>query len=380
MRQRIVHVCSAHPVDDGRVFQRACKAGAESGFEVHLIGVATKSHPAGQSKFVDGVHVHALPAIASSLKRMRRRNDVARMAADLRPDIWQVHEPELLKPCLSFAGETPLIFDAHEDFTQVLLDREYLPKLVRPILRFLWDHAERKMMRSVDTVVAATDHVAKRYHMLGVPTITIANYPDLTDHGKIEHVDRDPKLAIFSGSLAENRGILESIEAIAILKKKGVDASLKIAGRASPGFFSMMHAAVTQHDVADRVTIEGEFLRLDGLRDAKKAAIGLVPHRPYGNNLAAWPVKMFDYMALGLPIIYTNLPSHREIMNGTDAGLEVSCKPSDIAQAIESLVLQPAEALRLGSNGILATRTTFNWANEKMRLIGAYQYVLENRR
>lgn len=367
-------------MDDGRVFQRACKAGAESGFEVHLIGVATKSHPAGQSKFVDGVHVHALPAIASSLKRMRRRNDVARMAADLRPDIWQVHEPELLKPCLSFAGETPLIFDAHEDFTQVLLDREYLPKLVRPILRFLWDHAERKMMRSVDTVVAATDHVAKRYHMLGVPTITIANYPDLTDHGKIEHVDRDPKLAIFSGSLAENRGILESIEAIAILKKKGVDASLKIAGRASPGFFSMMHAAVTQHDVADRVTIEGEFLRLDGLRDAKKAAIGLVPHRPYGNNLAAWPVKMFDYMALGLPIIYTNLPSHREIMNGTDAGLEVSCKPSDIAQAIESLVLQPAEALRLGSNGILATRTTFNWANEKMRLIGAYQYVLENRR
>jgi hypothetical protein len=102
---RICHVCSAHPVDDGRVFHRACVSLAEAGFDTHLIATSPGEAPYE----LKGVTVHPLPKAASQRERFRRRKQVAKTAADLRPDLYHVHEPELVGAVLARAGKTPVV-------------------------------------------------------------------------------------------------------------------------------------------------------------------------------------------------------------------------------------------------------------------------------
>ncbi|HZE76788.1 MAG TPA: glycosyltransferase family 4 protein [Gemmatimonadales bacterium] len=71
----------------------------------------------------------------------------------------------------------------------------------------------------------------------------------------------------------------------------------------------------------------------------------LVSPRRYGDNL---PLKVFGYLAAGRPIVATDLPAHRAVLDETRAVLtEVS--PGALAQAIVKLLAHPDEAARLAT-------------------------------
>ncbi len=74
-----------------------------------------------------GVFVHPLPESGSRWDRFARRFEVARMAADLKPDLFHVHEPELLGGVIARAQSKPVIYDVHESYLDVLQEREWVP-------------------------------------------------------------------------------------------------------------------------------------------------------------------------------------------------------------------------------------------------------------
>jgi|GEM_PF-4299936 len=113
---RVCHVCSGHSEDDGRVFHRECVTLAEAGYEVHLIARSAR-HEAHSNR---AVSIHPLPDPKSRQERLARRWSVARMAASLCPDLYHVHEPELIGPVLAVAGPHPVIWDVHESYLDVL--------------------------------------------------------------------------------------------------------------------------------------------------------------------------------------------------------------------------------------------------------------------
>ena len=111
----------------------------------------------------------------------------------------------------------------------------------------------------------------------------------------------------------------------------------------------------------------------------KNASVGLVPHLPYGNNLSAWPVKMFEFMASGLPLVYSDLPSHREIVGDRSVGIAVDpTNPETIANAIEFLVLHPDSAKRMGENARMAIKQRLNWESESKKLLSLYEEILSD--
>lgn len=377
MAKRVVQVCSAHPSDDGRVFQRTCRALAEAGYEVHLIA----TDPAPQAYERHGVTIHPLEHVISSRERIRRRHQVARMAAELRPDILHVHEPELLGPVIKSSGQTPVIFDAHELYVEVLLDREWLPRWIRPVARAAWDVYERWLLRQCVAVFAATEGVAARYRPLHPRTIVLANFPDLREHLAMPAPARSGRDCVFSGTLSENRGLFEMLDAFRLLADRGVAATLHIAGKGSAELMQRLDDRVEMLDLRDRVRVSGPFAREDGTRMANEASIGMVPHLPYGNNLVAWPVKMLDYLALGLPLVYSNLPCHIELLAGAEVGNAVEPTPTQIADAVQKLVEDPALAARLSANAREVAASRLNWGVEKQKLLDLYQIVapLEHR-
>jgi len=116
-------------------------------------------------------------------------------------------------------------------------------------------------------------------------------------------------------------------------------------------------------------------------RNGVKAALnesvaGLVTLHPIINYLDALPVKMFEYMAAGLPVIASNFPLWKKIIENNQCGLCVDpLDPRAIAKAIQYLVAHPIEAEQMGRNGQRAVQEKYNWDIEERKLLSFYQRV-----
>jgi len=227
--RRVCHVCSGHSADDGRVFHRGCVSLAAAGYDVHLIarGKGTKAYEER------GVTIHPLPEWHSRRERLSHRSRVAELAIGLRADLYHVHEPELLGPVIARAGTRPVVWDVHESYLHVLMDRKWIPRAARPLARFAWDMRERRLLRRCAAVVAATERVARRYEALHGNVVTVANYPDLADMAGLPPVSRDGKTSVYAGTIVPNRGLVQLFAALAGLKQRGIALRLDLAGKGS---------------------------------------------------------------------------------------------------------------------------------------------------
>ena len=97
-------------------------------------------------------------------------------------------------------------------------------------------------------------------------------------------------------------------------------------------------------------------------RTLSAAKAGLVLFHPEPNHVEAQPNKLFEYMAAGLPVIASDFPLWREIIEETKCGLLVDpMDASAIAEAIEWLVTHGEEATEMGLSGQRAVRAELNW-------------------
>jgi glycosyltransferase involved in cell wall biosynthesis len=120
------------------------------------------------------------------------------------------------------------------------------------------------------------------------------------------------------------------------------------------------------------------FLDRDRVRQVlSRSLAGLVLLHPIINYLDALPVKMFEYMCAGIPVIASDFPLWREIIQGNNCGLLVDpLEPTAIAKAIDYLVENPREAQRMGENGRKAVEARYNWESEEKKLLRFYDKIL----
>jgi glycosyltransferase involved in cell wall biosynthesis len=110
------------------------------------------------------------------------------------------------------------------------------------------------------------------------------------------------------------------------------------------------------------------------------ADVGLVLLQPLPRYVAAVPVKLFEYMGSGLPVIANNFPAIIDIVNGANCGALVSpnTSPDDIASIIQDWWEHPDVPRNLGLNGRNAVLQQFHWEKDIDQLIQLY-YSLTSR-
>src|SRR5699024_5366883 len=87
--------------------------------------------------------------------------------------------------------------------------------------------------------------------------------------------------------------------------------------------------------------------------------------------------KFFEYMSAGLPIICSDFPLWKDFMAHYECGIAVDPdKPTEIANAIHYLQMNPDEAIRMGANGKKAVIEKLNWHHEEKKLIHWYNDLL----
>ena len=109
------------------------------------------------------------------------------------------------------------------------------------------------------------------------------------------------------------------------------------------------------------------------------AKVGMVSLHPTANHIHSQPIKLFEYMAAGIPVIASDFPLWRTIVEGCHCGILVDpMDPGAISRAICTLLDHPEEASRMGENGRKACRDTYNWDREEGQLLNCYSTIIEH--
>lgn len=101
-----------------------------------------------------------------------------------------------------------------------------------------------------------------------------------------------------------------------------------------------------------------------------KGSIGIIVPHPIERYKTNYPVKLFEYMAAGMPVIASAEGESATFVREGDAGIVVDpLKPQEIAKAIVALVTNPEGAAVMGSRGRKLIFEKYNWEAESQRLI-----------
>jgi len=110
-----------------------------------------------------------------------------------------------------------------------------------------------------------------------------------------------------------------------------------------------------------------------------RARAGLVLFQPLPNNVAGRPNKLFEYMSAGIPVIASDYPGWRAIVDGARCGLLVDPQsPGAIADAMQWILDHPDEAEAMGRRGYEAIRDRYSWDREAEKLMALYSKLGAN--
>ncbi|MHB8132775.1 MAG: glycosyltransferase [Anaerolineaceae bacterium] len=376
MKIIVCHVCSAHPADDGRVFERDCVSLTKIGYEVHLI--AKSSHEI--SYINKGVFIHPCPKIRNRFERFLNIPKIANMARKINADIYHVHEPELLGAIICISKKKPVIWDVHEPFLDYLDVKYWIPKFLRSPSKFFWDVLERNLVKRSAAVIAVVDSIAVRYKRFHKKVVILRNFPNLEVNEYNSQIKGNIQSLVFTGTISPNRGLLEIIQALGLLKKKGVRINLNIAGNPiNSKFILELLQAAKKNGVEDQIIYYGVLTKEDSIALQRKSTIGMCISNDSLYPVQGYPVKMFEFMQAEIPIIYSNFPSFFEIAGKSNCGIGIEPKNIfQLADAIEYLINNPEYARQLGKNGKLAIKNSFNWEKEFIKLKLLYFELVGN--
>jgi len=371
-RAKICVLTSVHIPFDGRIFHREARSLARAGYDVVLIARHDKEET------VDGVRVAPLPEPKNRLHRMTSVLwRLYRLAVREDADVYHFHDPELMIVGLLLKRRgKKVIWDVHEHYPNAILDKYYLARPLRRVISKSFDLFERTVVRCFDYVIYTTPFVGARYEKMKVRTGRIENYPSGRPAATFA---RDPQeRIIYLGGMSPTRGLVEVVEAFALVAREYPKWELYLVGSCRPASFEQ-----ELRELAARRGIEANVKFIAWVPYEEKehlslqASMGVITYLPYSNNVSCLPNKLFDYMLVGLPVIASDFPLYREIVAPAACGLLVDpSKPAEIARAMVYLIEHPQEARQMGENGQKAVLEEYNWEKESERLLAIYDAVL----
>jgi glycosyltransferase involved in cell wall biosynthesis len=370
--KKVCMLSSVHSAFDVRIYEKEAKSLVEAGYDVAIVA------PDGKNGKSDAVEIVRVRRQDNRLQRMTRGIwEVYRKAKEIDAEVYHFHDPELIPVglLLKICGKQ-VIYDVHEDVPRDILAKTWISPILRKpaatgagLVHFL-------SALLFDRIIAATPVIASRFPSNKV--LTVQNFPRLEQSDKIppSYADRGPFVA-YIGGISRQRGAQEMIQAMSMLRGFP-DARLLLAGefekfdlerelRGLPGF--------------ERVDYRGWLTRIE-VRDLLSISkSGLVLLHPFQMYMEAQPIKLFEYMAAGIPVIASDFPLWRAIVGETGCGLLVDPQnPRDIARAIEWILGHPEEAEQMGQRGAAAVRSKYNWEAESEKLLKLYSNLMNGRK
>lgn len=359
----VVHLSTVHDRDDVRIFHKQCKSLAASGYQVSLL--VADGLGAQIRDRVTVIDLGRRPA--GRLGRMLLLPWRAlRAVRKIKPSVLHFHDPELLPIAWILATfGTTVVYDVHEDVPQQILAKYWIPAPFRPAVSWLFTRFEAHVARRLRGVVVANPPNLARFAALGCDAVCVNNYPLLEEFSEPVAGEQQAQTIVYVGGLTRVRGIVQLVQAMALMPK----VQLLLCGRFSS---DGAEAACRALPGWQQISYLGQLDRHGIQAVLARSQVGLVTLLPEPNYLVALPVKMFEYMAAGLPVVASNIPLWMDILNEHQCGVGVDpSDPAAIANAVLDF-LQRQDRAVMGQRGRAAVLSRFNWQHELKILLALY--------
>jgi glycosyltransferase involved in cell wall biosynthesis len=199
--------------------------------------------------------------------------------------------------------------------------------------------------------------------LCGLPADRVVVVTNGTDSGRIvpAPLPAEPTVALVSGA-APGRGIELLLEAMEQVRQAVPEAVLRLA-LSSTGPASASYRADLAARLGQRRWVNLEDVPYAGLGAFLAGAwVMVVPHPPGEYYDASTPVKLFDALASGRPVVVTPRLETRRIIEEADAGVVASDDADGLAEAIAGLLGDPDRSATLGANGRQAAEERYDWS------------------
>jgi glycosyltransferase involved in cell wall biosynthesis len=254
---------------------------------------------------------------------------------------------------------TRMLYDSHEYYTEV-------PELVgRPAVKKVWEKLEGLIFPKLKTVCTVNTSIANIYHeKYGVDVKVIRNLPPANrpdpQPGNLPDFLLSKPLLIYQGAVNIGRGLEQMVEAMSQLPEFG----LIIAGDGD--IRGNLQARIEKLGLDGRIWLPGMVPFENLAWFTRQAVLGLSIEQDIGLNYHyALPNKLFDYMQAGVPVLASDLPEIRRVVEEAGFGRIIDhFEPSYLASVIREMVSERSQ-MEEWKNNALAAFGRYTWETQE---------------
>jgi glycosyltransferase involved in cell wall biosynthesis len=301
----------------------------------------------------------------------------------IKPDIVHIHNPPdtlaFVTSLVCSIKNIPVVYDIHDGSREVINAAEFNPvlKLIAGKVGFFFEQQTIKrssgivtVSESLKTLLLETRKVFRKHK----PLFVVMRNVDESSKLLMQRKSLEEQNYIFySGTLySKFIGIEFLIDCLEDLLKEG-QTELYIAGEGP--YRKSLEKYINNKKVHESVKLLGHVRKNDVVDLIARAKLTAIPYERNSLTEIALPNKLFEYMALGKPIVYPDLPGFREVLGDDNGGKYNPDDKKDLSMIVEKMLNSKKLRESVGEkNRELLGKTTFE--SEFSKLLALYRQIL----
>ncbi len=287
-------------------------------------------------------------------------------------DVFHAHDLDALWPCAKAAKRLnkPLIYDSHEFWT------EQSSLVNRPLIQGIWRRLEQHLVpqthRMITVSQAIADSLSQKYP--DAPSVTVLRnlpmYQSYENSSRIRaklNISPDSPIVLYQGGFLFDNGLIEQIKAA----KNFGNAVFVLIG--SGPCEQKLKSLVEQEQLEEKVYFIDRVPFSELHSYTCSADLGLCLIKGSGKSFYhSLPNKLFEYMMAGLPIIASDFPEMKNVIQKTGAGATIDPTDVDSISLEVRNMLKNQDGLVRQHKSALSASKIYNWEKESSVLLQLY--------
>lgn len=365
---KICMLTSGHNVYDSRIYYKEILSLKKYYNEIYLIAP-------GERNFTtrDGIKVLSFKKRKYWFDRIRPMKDMLELAKGIQADVYHAHEPDSLGVAIKLKEKTgaKIIYDSHEYYPESF--SEHFPVGKKLAEKCIYNY-EKHLAEKADCVITVNNLLVNKFKRYSKNVVLLPNYPVFSEKVKKKVFNKIPTF-VYVGGLSEERGILNILKSIKLVN--GNYKYIFVGQFWSEEFKNKVFAYINKNLRNKDIIFTGKIPHPEVAKYLEDASAGFVLLRSTNwRYVNSEPIKLFEYMQNRVPVIASDFPMMRAIVNESNCGVLVN--PEDthsIARAIENIANNSQDLLEIGQNGYKSAKKKYNWKILEPAFINMYKDI-----